>query len=92
MTRKSAERKRQPFIRRGAESDEIWLEDLRGAVWNSNRDKGVLWKDIAQYRKPFLATSTVAKFAYGDTKRPVFRTIFRICEALDIQITFRARS
>jgi transcriptional regulator with XRE-family HTH domain len=78
-------RKRQGFIKRGAETDDIWLEDLRGIVWSSSNELHITWKEIAL--RANIHKNTVANFAYGDTKRPVFRTIFRIAEALDIHIT-----
>jgi DNA-binding phage protein len=86
MTRKRAERKVVPFIRRGAETNDIWLEDLRGAVRNSIKDQGLTWKDIAELAN--LNQHTISKFAYGETKRPMFRTVFRIAESLGFAIHY----
>jgi DNA-binding phage protein len=76
-------RSRQPFIRRGADTTDIWLEDLRGQVWNSSRDQNLSWKDIAI--RSGITSQTIAKFAYFETKRPMFNTVFKIAEALGIK-------
>lgn len=74
------------FIRRGAETDEIFLEDLRGQVWNSFRDAGKTWKELAIAAR--VTNNTISKFAYGETRRPVFRTVYNISEALSIRISY----
>jgi transcriptional regulator with XRE-family HTH domain len=73
-------KERQPFVRRGAETNDIFVEDLRGHVRNAH----VTWANLAADAN--VCVSTVSKFAYGETKRPTFRTVFRIADALGITL------
>lgn len=84
MARKHKERRRQSFIRRGSETNSIFLEDLRGMVWNSRRDSDMDWKTLAI--KASLHKNTVAKFAYGEVTKPNFRTVFNIAEAIGVRL------
>lgn len=59
------------------------LEDLRGIVWNSRRDTGKSWADLAAEAN--LAESTVRRFAYGDTKKPAHNTVFALEKAVGLR-------
>lgn len=67
---------------------EDYIEDLRGIVWNSVKETGKTWADLAADAS--LAISTVSRFAYGDTKKPSSATVFALERALDIR-TARVR-
>ncbi|MBY0310125.1 helix-turn-helix domain-containing protein [Patescibacteria group bacterium] len=56
--------------------------DLRGAVWGTQRNGGT-WQSLAD--KANIGTSTVAKFATGDTKRPHLRTATALAEACGLR-------
>lgn len=88
MTR---ERRVVPFIRRGAETNDVFLEDLRGEVRNSTRGQNasLTWKQLAADAS--VSVNTVSRFAYGETKRPTFRTVFRIAEVLGMHLTWDRR-
>jgi len=75
------------IIYRGFETDMIFLEDLRGMVRNSWKDRKLTWKVISEVST--LHPGTISKFACGETKRPVFRTVFKLMEALDVKLTYR---
>lgn len=78
-------RKRIPLTKRGAEQFEVFLEDLRGIVWNSTRDANMNWAQIAVMAN--ITAETVAKFAYHEVKRPQFRTVFGIAAAVGARLT-----
>lgn len=90
MTRKA---KREPtllpFSRRGSPAWALFTEDLRGMVWNSAKDMGKTWKDVANAAD--VTSNTVSRFAYRETKTPQIRTIFGIADACDIELLFRKR-
>lgn len=67
-------------FRRFEEPEDIFLEDLRGAVWSVKKS----WKEIAEMAG--VVPDTVGRFARGDTKRPTFHTIFRLCHALNMRL------
>ncbi len=73
-------------IPRGKETEDIFIEDLRGAVWNSMNDSGLTWQEISI--RAGCKNATVSKFAYGETRRPVFRTVYKIAEALGIKLSY----
>lgn len=49
------------------------IEDLRGIVWNSVKDTGKTWADLAADAN--LSVRTVSRFAYGETKNPAHKTV-----------------
>jgi len=74
------------FSAKGAEAEDVFIEDLRGVIWNSARDVGLNWKQIAGAAR--LSPKTVSRFAYRETKRPTFYTIFRILTVVGVRLTY----
>lgn len=62
------------------------LANVRGMVWNSARDIGLSWKDLAVATG--LSYTTVSKFADGTTKWPRHSTVFALQQAVDIDVRF----
>jgi transcriptional regulator with XRE-family HTH domain len=59
------------------------IEDLRGIVWNSVKDTGKTWADLAADAN--LSVRTVSRFAYGETKNPAHNTVFALEKALGLR-------
>ena len=76
--------KRSGFDRRGASPEDIFLEDLRGVLWNSYVDASMSWIEIAGRAR--LAYSTVRRFASGETKRPQLYTVLRLMSAIGARL------
>lgn len=77
-------RERVAFDRERAADFEIFLEDLRGMVWNSSRAHDLTWTQLAI--RANVTLPTVSKFAYGETKRPTFPTVFGIARAIGARL------
>lgn len=67
-------------------SYEAQMEDLRGVVWNAFVREGRTLEDIAVVAN--LHFLTVEKFAWGETKRPAFRTVFQLAMAVGFRAPF----
>lgn len=59
-----------------------FIEDLRGLVWAKSSSH--TWNALAGLAR--LSPSTVAKFAYGETKKPHANTIVRLVYALGYRL------
>ncbi len=65
-------------------SYEDLVEDLRGIVWNAFIREGRTLEDIAVAAN--LHTTTVERFAWGDTKRPAARTVIQLILAVGFRL------
>lgn len=63
-----------------------FIEDLRGIVWDSVKETGLSWDDLAIEAK--LSPQTVSRFAYGETKVPTSRTVFQIASVVNLRMAF----
>ena len=63
-----------------------WIEDLRGLVWNFAMQGRMSFEDMAVMAN--LHVSTVTKFAWGDTKRPAFSTVFELARVIGFRLPF----
>ncbi len=73
-----------------SEEEQEFLSDLRGLVWyHAGRVNGS-WKGLAE--KSNLNYKTLQSFASGETRRPQFFTIRRICQAVNCTLSIKTRS
>jgi len=63
-----------------------FIEDLRGIVWNSAKETGLSWDELA--REANLSPQTVSRFAYGETKVPTSRTLFQLVTVVNLRMAF----
>lgn len=66
---------------------ELLLDDLSGFLWNSKKDLGLSWEEIAE--KANLSKKTVEKLMWRETRRPQMRTVYAIMRVLGMQGTFK---
>lgn len=69
----------------GNDEFERGYADLRGAVWRT-QGKGDTWEQLAE--KANLSLSTVANFAYGNTRRPHMRTAVALALACGFRTAY----
>lgn len=61
-----------------------FLARVQKLVWESQT--GSTWQDLAD--KSGLSVVTVMNFAHSTTKQPGLLTVWKLCEALDIDVEF----
>ncbi len=64
----------------GVEDCEKSLDDLSGLLWNSVRECGKTWQQVAQDAR--LCETTVERLMWRETKKPHYETVFKILIAL----------
>ena len=62
------------------------MEDLRGIVWNSVRDRGLTWTDLAEMTN--LSIGTISRFANRETKRPSSYTVDALADAVGLEVRY----
>jgi DNA-binding phage protein len=67
-----------------------FLSDLRGIVWEHAGRINGSWKGLAE--KSNLNYKTLQKFASGETRRPQFFTIRRICQSVNCTLNIKSKS
>jgi DNA-binding phage protein len=72
------------------DEEQEFLSDLRGLVWNQAGRINGSWKGLGE--KANLNYKTLQKFASGETRRPQFFTIRRICQAVNCTLSIKSKS
>lgn len=62
------------------------MEDLRGIVWNSIKDRGLTWTELSRITN--LTIGTISRFASGETKRPSSYTVDALADAVGLEVRY----
>ena len=73
-----------------SDEEQQFLSDLRGIVWSQAGKVNGSWKGLAA--KSNLSYRTLQNFASGETRRPQFFTIRRICQAVGCTLSIKTHS